>query len=213
MIMPAGNGIAHALNPPRGGESMTLLRALVSLVFFSAAAGALSQPQFYRNREFGFRLPIPRGTLACIPPVYQGNGHDHGPQILLSPADASFCSKSSGKRYVDVFAGAMVDEWKTLSGHLESLCEYEIKGECSAAPAGLHVKGLKTEAGRLDRPDGSIEIILVTAAGPPDPNYDTTVPLFNYSISLNTDAKHLDEDLEVFRLILNTIKISPHKQH
>jgi hypothetical protein len=210
MNMAAGNGIAHALNPLRGGESMTLLRALVSLVLFSAAAGALSQQQFYRNREFGFRLPIPPGTLACIPPIYQGNGHDHGPQILLSPADASFCSKSSGKRYMDIFASyTATDDEKTLHGNLQILCDSDGKSACTAAPPGLEIKGLKTEAGRLDRPGGLVEIIVVTMAGEPDPDFDPLVPSFDYWFSLTTDTQHLEDDLKVFRLMLQTIKIAP----
>jgi hypothetical protein len=188
---------------------MRLFRVFASIALLSAAAGAFSQPHTYRNREFGIYLPIPRGTLACIPPVYEGNGVDHGPQILLWPIDANFCSKYSGKRYMDVVGAAMVDDWKTLHSHLESLCEYEVKHECSAAPGGLEINGLETEAGRLDRPDGSIEIIVVTAAGTPDPDYDPTVPLFNYSLDLNTDAQHFKEDLKVFRTVLQTIRIAP----
>lgn len=207
--MPEGDTIARAAAPLQGNGRIRLFRLLTALVFSLTAIGTFSQSQFYRNREFGISLPIPQGTLACISPVYQGNGIDHGPQILLWPIDASFCSKSSGKRYVGIFAGPMTDDWKTLHGHLESLCEDDGKRACSAAPTGLQINGLQSKAGRLDHPDGTIEIIVVTAAGRPDPDYDPKVPLFNYSLSLDTDAQHLDDDLKIFRVILQTIRISP----
>jgi hypothetical protein len=184
--------------------------ALIGLAAVWSATGAVSQSRIYRNPEFGISLPIPSRTLPCTPPVYEGNGIDHGPQILLATQDATLCGKSSGKRYMEVFASiTSTEEEKTLRGNLESRCEFEIKQTCSAAPADLQIKGMKTEAGRLDRPDGSIEIILVTMAGKPDPDFDSSVPAFNYELSLNTDAQHLDEDLKVFRLILKTIKIVP----
>ena len=204
--MPNADGIAGAAIPLLRGGRMRLFRVLVGLTLFSIAAGAFPQPRTYRNQEFGIYLPIPRGTLACIPPVYRGNGIDHGPQILLGPIEASFCGKSSEKRYMDVFASyTAADDEKTLHGNLAILCE----SACSAAPAGLLIKGMKTATGRLNRPDGSIEIILVTMAGKPDPDFDPLVPSFDYWLSLHTDAQHLDGDLKVFRLMLETIRISP----
>jgi hypothetical protein len=189
---------------------MKFSRVLIGLLVFWSAAGAVAQRTIYRNRQYGIFLPVPSGTLACIPPVYKGNGADHGPQILLGTDDATLCAKSSGKRYINVFASYTVtEEEKTLHGNLEMACEFEVNRACSPAPAGLHIKGMKTEAGRLDRSDGSIEIILVTMAGKPAPDFDASVPSINYSLSLNTDKQHLDEDLTAFRAMLKTIKIAP----
>lgn len=189
---------------------MKLSRIIVGLFVFVFAVGPHSQTAPYRNHEFGIVLPIPPGTLPCMPPVYEGNGHDHGPQILLGTDDASLCSKSSGKRYVDVFASYNAsDETKTLHALLESACEFEVNRACSPAPAGLRFSGLKSDAGRLDRTDGSIEVIVVAQAGKPDPNFDASVPSINYELSLDTDMRHLDEDLVVFRTLLKTIRITP----
>jgi len=73
----------------------------------------------------------------------------------------------------------------------------------------LHIRGLKSEAGRFDRSDGSIEIIVVTQAGRPDPDFDASVPSINYELFLETDAVHLAQDLSIFRVLLKTIRIAP----
>jgi hypothetical protein len=190
---------------------MRLSYVLIGLLVLSSAAGAVSQRTVYRNREYGIVLPVPSGALACIPPVYVGNGADHGLQILLGTDDATLCARSSGKRYVDVFASyTATNQEKTLRGNLEIACDaFEAKRACSQAPPGLYLKGLKTEAGRLDLPDGSIVILLVTMAGKPAADFDRSVPSICYWLSLNTDHKHLDEDLAAFRVILSTIRIAP----
>jgi hypothetical protein len=183
---------------------------LVGLFVFGFVAGTTSQRTAYRNHEYGIVLPIPPATLPCVPPVYAGNGTDHGPQILLGTKDASLCSKSSGKRYVNIFASYNAsDDTKTLHALLESACESEVKRQCSPAPVDLHIRGLKSEAGRFDRSDGSIEIIVVTQAGRPDPDFDASVPSINYELFLETDAVHLAQDLSIFRVLLKTIRIAP----
>ena len=189
---------------------MNLARILAVLLVFGAAVGAVSQTAPYRNQQYGIVLPIPPGTLPCIPPAYQGTGADHGPQILLGTQDASLCSKSSVKRYVILFAAYnATDDTKTLHDLLEYDCESEIKKACSAAPADLHIPGMKTKAGRIDRRDGSIIIIVVTQAGKPAPDFDASVPSINYDLTLNTDTQHFDADLSIFRTILKAIRIAP----
>jgi hypothetical protein len=194
---------------------MKLSRALIGFFLLTCAIGATAQNRIYRNREFGIVLPVPSGTLPCIPPFYQGNGVDHGPQIILGTKDASLCTKSSGKRHVDVWGSfTTTEEEKTLRSLLDSECKYVPNDEndpsavCSPAPAGLSVNGLPSLAGRINHSNGWIEIIVVTQAGKPAPDFDSTVPSRSYSLSLYTDANHLNEDLAVFRAILKTIKIT-----
>jgi hypothetical protein len=64
----------------------------------------------------------------------------------------------------------------------------------------------------MDHLSGSIQILVVTQAGKPDPDFDASVPSINYALSLYTDASHLDEDLAVFRAVLNAVKIAPHSR-
>lgn len=189
---------------------MTASRMLLGLIVFCSAVGAASQGSVYRNQQYGIFLPIPSGALLCKPPAYAGSGADHGAQLLLGTDDPSLCARSSGKRYLDVWASySATDEEKTLRGILEMRCDFEVKRECSPAPAGLYITGMKTEAGRLDHSDGSITIILVTWAGRPAADFDDSIPSINYVLSLNTDGKHLSDDLKTFRAVLRTIKIAP----
>jgi hypothetical protein len=189
---------------------MKLSRLLIGVLVVWPAVEATSQRPTYINRQYGIVLPIPPGALAYIPPVYEGNGADHGPQLLLGTVDGTLCGKSSGKRYVNVFAAYnAAHEMKTLHRLLESECEFEVKRSCSTAPAGLQINGMKTEAGRLDHSDGRIEVIATTQAGKPDPEFGASVPSINYTLSLNTDKQHLDEDLTTFRAILKAIMIAP----
>jgi hypothetical protein len=130
--------------------------------------------------------------------------------MLLGTKDTTLCRKWSGKRYVDISGNYnLSDDTKFLHDLLEWSCQSEVKKACSAAPAGLDIPGMKTEAGRLDRPDGSVKIIVVTQAGKPDPDYDASVPSINYELTLNTDAQHLNADLAVFRAVLKAVKIAP----
>jgi hypothetical protein len=73
----------------------------------------------------------------------------------------------------------------------------------------LSVNGLATEAARINHLNGAIEIIVVTQAGKPNPEFDSSVPSFGYDMRLNTDASHLDADLAVFRAVLKAVKLDP----
>ena len=163
---------------------MKLARVLIGLFAFLPVSGKASQNQVYRNEENGVILPVPAGGLLCKPPAYEGTGADHGAQMLLGTVDAALCSKWSGKRYMEVFASYRTG--RTLHGGLESQCNFEVKRACSPSPANLQIKGMKSESGQLVRSDGSIEILLVTEAGKPDPNFDVTVPSMIYTLGLVT---------------------------
>jgi hypothetical protein len=184
-------------------------RGLIGLVILCLIAEAASHRPIYRNQDFGITLPVPSGALLCVPPA-DARGIEHGAQMLLGTEDGTLCRKWSGKRYVDVFASYNVaDDTKLLHDLLESSCQFEVNKACTDAPAGLHIPGMKTEAGRVDRSDGSVKIIVATQAGKPDPDFDASVPSINYEFNLNTDKRHLDGDLVTFRAMLNTVKIAP----
>jgi hypothetical protein len=192
---------------------MKLARVLVVIVILCSSAGATSRGPIFKNKEYGITLHAPNGALLC---PTQGNGAVHGASLLLGTQDVSLCRKSSGKRWIEIFAGYNVaEDSKTLHTFLNSECEYTSHYEnepdtaCSPAPVGLSVNGLPGEAGRINHSDGMIEIIVVTQAGKPDPNFDASVPSINYDLSLHTNASHLDEDLAVFRAVLSTVKLSP----
>lgn len=188
---------------------------LMSLGILCSAASATSHKSVYRNEDYGIYLHVPSGAWLC---PTEGNGSDHGPALLLGSEDASVCrSHSRQKRWIMIFgSGNAAEETKTLHSFLKYLCtrlpeEWNEPGEvsCIPAPADLSVNGLPSDAARIDHTNGTIEIIVVTQAGKPDPDFDASVPSFNYSFSLYTDVSHLNADLAVFRAVLKAVKLAP----
>jgi len=193
---------------------MRFSRVLITLVILCSVGSAASPKSVYGNKEYGVFLHIPPGAWLC---PTEGNGIDHGPTLLLGSEDARVCrSYSNQKRRVVIFAGYnAAEKSKTLHSFLNSQCEYaplawkEPGAVCGPAPADLTVNGLPSEAARINPSNGWIEIIVVTQAGKPDPDFDASVPSINYNLSLYTDASHLDEDLTVFRAVLKAVKLDP----
>ncbi len=166
-----------------------------------------TKPEIYRNPEFGIVLPAPAGALLCTTPQDE---HDHGPYMLLATADSKGCHDIEHHRSVDVFASYNVsDETKKLHEFLRWECAHVAKGPCRPAPGGLRVPGLPSAAARVNRSDGWIDIIVVTQAGTPDPEFDPSVPFINYDLGLHTRPNYLGADLRVFRIVLQTIRLSP----
>jgi len=191
---------------------MRFSRVLISLMILCSVANAASRKSVYRNKDYGIFLHIPPGAWLCPDP----GGSDHGPAMLLGSEDSSACrSDLRQKRWMIIFGGYVADESKTLHTFIKSLCAYEPLtwnepgAVCIPAPADLSVNGLPSEAARINHSHGSIEIIVVTHAGKPDPSFDASVPSVNYDMRLTTDASHLDADLAVFRTVLKSVKLDP----
>jgi hypothetical protein len=68
---------------------------------------------------------------------------------------------------------------------------------------------MATKAGRVNRSDGWIDVIVVTQAGKPDPAFDPSVPSVNYDLTLHTNPRYFEEDLRIFRTILSTVRLAP----
>ena len=181
--------------------------AAITVLTLTLLGAATTNSEIYRNEEFGITLPIPKGALRCPIPEDE---HDHGPVFLLETADTKGCRDAQHSRYIDVFAGYnATDETKTLQGFLKWECANFAKQLCRPAPRGLHVTGLPSAAAQVNRSDGWIDIIVLTQAGKPDPDFDPSAPLINYNLTLQTRARYLDRDLRTFRAILRTIRLSP----
>lgn len=163
--------------------------------------------QVYRNDEFGIRVPVPKGTLFCVPPEGQ---HDHGPIFLPGSSDPSACDDIDHNRYVLIFASYnAIEETKKLGGFLKEQCTGIGGCPCRPAPDGLRVAGMATKAARVNRSDGWIDIIVVTQAGKPAPDFDPSVPSVNYDLTLHTKPRYLEEDLRIFRAVLSTVRLAP----
>jgi len=182
-----------------GGRKMRFSRVLISLVVLYSVANAASHKSVYRNKEYGILLHVPSGAWLCP----HGVVSDHGPFLLLGSEDARVCRSSSKKRWIEIFG--QYNDGETLHTFLNRLCanepldRNEPGAACSPAPADLSVNGLPGEAARINHLNGAIEIIVVTQAGKPNPEFDAPLPSFGYDMRLNTDARHFDEDLAVFR--------------
>jgi hypothetical protein len=186
---------------------MQLGRATTLVAAMALVSTGTAGPQNYRNEEFGIMVPVPKGVLLCPIPEDE---HDHGPVFLLGPADARNCDGSERNRAIVIFAGynAYVGT-KRLGDFFKWECLNLVKGRCRPAPSGLQITGLQSKAGRVNHADGWIDILVVTQAGKPDPDFDASVPLINYELWLHTKAPFLDEDLRIFRAVLGTIQLSP----
>lgn len=193
---------------------MRVSRVLIGLVILCSVASAASRKSVYRNDEYGIFIQIPPDAWLC---PAGGNGVDHGAALLLGSKDVSLCkSYSRQKRRILIFGGFNAAEVsKTLHTFLKWQCTNaaldwkEPNAVCRSAPPDLRVNSSASEAARIDHSNGSIEIIVVTQAGKPDPGFDSSVPYVNYDLSLSTDAKHFDADLAVFREVLKAVRLDP----
>jgi hypothetical protein len=192
-----------------GKEYRMLRRMLVTVVAVAAVLSvAATKPYIYRNPEFGITLPVPEGAFLCNT---RKDEHDHGPVMLLGVADTKGCyDMTEEKRHIEVFASYnAVDETKTLKNLFEWQFSGPLQGKRCSAPPHLEINGLACMAGRINRANGVIVIFVVTQAGKPDPAFDPTVPTVNYELMLYTRPEHLKEDLQIFRKVLRTVRLSP----
>lgn len=180
-------------------------RAAVCLAAMVVMFGqTTARPKIYSNSEFGINLPIPSEGLLCSSPKDE---HNHGFGILLGGGSAEACHEDAHHRSVFLFAFFnALDNTKHLPGLLSMGCD-GAGGRCQPGPAGLHVTGLASVTGRVNLPHGWIVVIVATQAGVPTA-FDPNEPSVNYLFSLRTRPEHLDEDLKVFRTILQTVKLS-----
>jgi len=183
---------------------MRLARVLGLLIVASLSAAPNPQSQIYRNQEFGIAVPVPNGALLC---AYPGK-HDHGPTFLLGLATAERCRDIQRDRYVTIFASYNAAD---VTKKLHDFLKWECETPCGRPPGSLLIAGLPTEAARVNRPGGWLDVIVVTQAGKPDPAFDPSAPLINYDLRLHTQTRYLDEDLQTFRAVLRTVRLSPTK--
>jgi hypothetical protein len=190
---------------------MYLVRGLSFLIAALLLLATPVKAQVYRNEEFGITVPFPKETLPCLAPEDQ---HDHGPVFLLGTSDPGTCGdvpRIEQSRHVDIFAFFnALDDTKKLHDLLKWACGGVGKESCGQGPPDLGVSGLRSAAGRVNHPDGWIDIIVVTQAGKPDLRFDDAfVPSVNYILTLHTTGRHFEEDLRTFRAVLATIRFSP----
>lgn len=187
---------------------MRLMRVIPLLVLMALPISSNAQARVYRNREFGYVVPIPRGLYLFSP--HEMNGIDHGRQLFFKPTKVEDCNNGGCGRYIEFNAYFNTsDNTAKLHDFLENECTIFGGKKCLQPPDDLKIEGLACGAARVELPDGRIEFLVVTQAGKPAPDFDPTVPSINYSIELLTTKEHLEKDLRFFRIILKTFRISP----
>jgi hypothetical protein len=138
------------------------------------------------------------------------NGIDHGRQFFFEPTSVEDCKSGGCDRYIGVNANYnAIEDVSRLHDFLKHECKVFGGVECLQPPGDLRLNGLASESARIRLPNGKVEILVVTQAGKPSPDLDASVPSINYSIYLLTTEEHIDADLQLFRTILKTIRISP----
>ncbi|MGB8524323.1 MAG: hypothetical protein WCD43_15260 [Candidatus Acidiferrales bacterium] len=186
---------------------MLLIRVFAFLITSLSLSATAEGPRVYRNDEFGITVPVPEGTLFCVPPEDQ---HDHGPVFLIGNPKPQACDDIEHNRHVVIFASYNAAEvTKKLQGFLKWECAGMHGGTCHQAPEGLSIPAMATKAGKVNRSDGWIDIIVVTQAGKPAPDFDPLVPSVNYDLTLHTKPPYLEEDLRIFRAVLSTVRLAP----
>jgi hypothetical protein len=169
---------------------------------------ASAQTEVYRNSEFGYVVPIPRGLYLFSP--HEMTGIDHGRQLFFKPTRVEDCNNGGCDRYIE-FAAFFntIEATAKLHDFLEDECTVFGGKKCFQPTEDLKIEGLACESARINLPDGRIEFLVVTQAGKPAADFDPTVPSINYSVVLLTTQEHLEEDMKFFRIILKTIRIHP----
>ena len=81
---------------------MRLMRVAPLLVLTALTAQSPAQIRVYRNSQFGFEVPIPRGLYLFRP--HEMNGIDHGRQFFFKPTSVEDCNNGGCDRYIEVDA-------------------------------------------------------------------------------------------------------------
>jgi hypothetical protein len=164
------------------------------------------------NPEFGLYVPVPEGLKLCEMPEVDDDAdthHDHGPVVFLDPADSQTCDANEPEHRRAIYVSAWynaTDETRTLKSFRRDECKNE---RCLPAPTGLSFPNSRSTSFRVNRPDGWIDIVVLTQAGhddfafPGDPEFRV-----NYIATLHTDPAHLAADLRLFRAHLRKIRFT-----
>lgn len=186
---------------------MRWMRAVSLIVLTAMPLTVAAQSNVYRNRQFGYEVPIPPELYLFSP--HEMNGVDHGRQLFFKPTKVEDCNHGGCDRYIEFNAYYNVsDNTLKLQDFFENECTVFGGKKCLAPPDDLKIKGLACKSAKVSLPDGRIEFLVVTQAGNPIPNFNPTAPSINYSVVLLTTKEHMDDDIKFFRIILNTIRIA-----
>ena len=120
---------------------MRLMRLAPLLILTVLPIQSLAQTRVYRNREFGFEVPIPHGLYLFRP--HQMNGIDHGRQFFFKPTSVEDCNNGGCNRYIAVDANYnTVEDTAKLHDYLEHECTVFGGVECLTTSRGFQSQGI-----------------------------------------------------------------------
>lgn len=175
----------------------TVLALCIAARASSARAESIAEP------HFGLAIALPEGLRHCEEGMHVGIGV--GIAIALDRRDDDPCGGKN--RVIRIIAGVVeTARSEELQRRLRSDCVGSDKpGEplarCSAAPGGLRIATIATEAIRLDYASGKRSVTIAGYGGAPGRT-------ILYLAGLDTTRATYSDDLNVFRRVLGGISLS-----
>jgi hypothetical protein len=168
---------------------------LIVLLAVAAAAGA------FENDEYGLRATIPTGYPEC---VANTQGHVHGIGTVLVGRD---CENDDRHPAFNVWADYNTAEYPDALAVLRS-------DQCTGARLRWAddewknaISGLKTAVCRVNLPNGDVELTLAAQAATWPKGSSITAPRVNYTVNFASTKLRLDQDLQVLKRFVRSIRI------
>jgi hypothetical protein len=198
---------------PHRLPSLALATMIVLMTWMQAAAAGP-----YRNEAFYFSMAIPDDWHHCtVSPVeyYQGalDAHpDHGVTLTWDGLPSS-CGLPESQRRIQIMAGDTY--WfRDIAGLLRARyrCNEKV-GVVGEAPPGLTFARMPSATCRIDKPDGTIEVLAAARTGQWRGELcHSEIGATDYIARLQTRSETFDDDLARFRRVLDTVKVFIPKQ-
>ena len=196
----------------KGNFRLTLLNSetLIWCLFFALVSvsscwgRSAVQGRDFENKEYSFRVSIPNGLPVC---VGESGTHPHGVGTRL---DKKSCDEKE--------SGPAFSIWADYNAafQVNALVRLQNGTSCGnstvawAQQAWQSIGGLKTAMCQVQHSDGKVEIVLASQAGRWGPSFgdEKDLPRINYTVYLYTTKSRMNDDIELFRAFLKSIKIS-----
>ncbi|MGO9776779.1 MAG: hypothetical protein ACLPM3_09385, partial [Terracidiphilus sp.] len=81
---------------------MRWIRAVSLIILSALPLMSAAQTKIYRNRDYGYEVPIPHGLYLFSP--HQMSGIDHGRQLFFKPTRIEDCNHGGCDRYIVFWA-------------------------------------------------------------------------------------------------------------
>lgn len=188
---------------------LAAFRSILRRFQIAAECPGCSDVVHYENKEFGFRLDIPKAYVICHIEPYQ---HERGVGFLLDSPRSGCLKKDDSRSIISVGADYNSEDYLDVEASLQDDCSPDDAnpGELKEAPVLPKIGGVRTVACRMDYANGRIvikaETMVVLAPEPHKyPAYRASQII--YKASLYTTEARFDADLRAFRSVVGGVQI------